>query len=304
MAPKRDFHHCLPVSDSTMQWGIYLSGAGRTLNPVSDDYPFEKEPVMYDIDWRRGRTLPEFAAILITEGKGVFESEQTCSVDVDPGTLIFLFPGVWHRYKSAKPRGWAERWIVFNGDVSYRLMNQELITPQSAVLPVKGVPKLISAFDRLLDRVAANPLQDPVLLSMHTLGLLAAVIESAVGRPRPTPQTKGEECEDSLVSRVIDDIWTKSHQPVSIPRLTEAAGVSRRKLERRFREARGHSILQEITICRCSRAKRFLLETDLPIKSITHLSGFTSENRLRAAFEELVGMPPTAYRKKHGKFQG
>ena len=168
----------------------------------------------------------------------------------------------------------------------------------------EGRGELAREFDRLLDRVNDNPMQNPILLSMHTLGLLATVIESAAGRPRRTPQTIGDECEDALVSRVIDDIWTGGHRPLSVPWLSDAVGVNRRTLERRFREDRGHSILEEISLCRCSRAKRFLLETDLPVKSISLLAGFSSEDRMRAAFEELVWMPPTAYRRKQGKFQG
>jgi len=300
MTQKVDFHHYLPVTDNTMHWGIYLTGAGRALNPSTDDYPFEKQPAMYHIDSRRGRTLPEFQAILITDGRGTFESEPTGTVDIRDGTLIFLFPGVWHRYRPVGAQSWAERWISYNGDISYRLLEQGLITPRSAVLSAGDAPLLVDAFDRLLDKVYADPLHNPVLLSMHALGLLATVIESAVGK-LPAPQAKSRKDQDSLVSDVVDVVWTSSHQALSIPQVCKTLGVNRRTLERRFREARGHTILQEIANCRCSRAKRFLLETDLPIKSVSYLAGFSSEDRFRATFEKIEGMPPSVFREKYGR---
>jgi transcriptional regulator GlxA family with amidase domain len=60
----------------------------------------------------------------------------------------------------------------------------------------------------------------------------------------------------------------------------------------------GHSVLEEINTCRLTRAKRLLEETELPVKSVAHLAGFSSGERMRVLFVEREGMNPTEYRKK------
>jgi AraC-like ligand binding domain len=39
---------------------------------------------------------------------------------VDAGQVIFLFPGVWHRYRPDEKTGWDEHWVGFDGDVARR----------------------------------------------------------------------------------------------------------------------------------------------------------------------------------------
>jgi transcriptional regulator GlxA family with amidase domain len=63
-------------------------------------------------------------------------------------------------------------------------------------------------------------------------------------------------------------------------------------------EAIGHSVLEEINACRLSRAKRLLTETDLPVKTVTHLAGFSSTERMRVVFVEREGVSPTTYRRR------
>jgi LacI family transcriptional regulator len=75
--------------------------------------------------------------------------------------------------------------------------------------------------------------------------------------------------------------------------------ASRRTLERRFRKARGHSIHDEIILCRLSRAKRLLTETHLAIKKVAFLSGFGSSEPMRCAFEKVIGKSPSEFRKKN-----
>ncbi len=113
------FFHYLPVSGDAMRWGIYVTGAGRGVISVGQEYPPASHPSLYRLDWRRGRTLPEFQVILIAEGHGVFESAQTGVRRVDPGTLLFLLPDVWHRYRPDVATGWTERWLSFNGELAH-----------------------------------------------------------------------------------------------------------------------------------------------------------------------------------------
>jgi transcriptional regulator GlxA family with amidase domain len=104
--------------------------------------------------------------------------------------------------------------------------------------------------------------------------------------------------DDPVVQKALEIIWSHSTPPLSVGDIARQLPVTRRTLDRRFVEATGHSVLEEINACRLSRAKRLLMETDLPVKSVAHLAGFTSTERMRVLFVEREGMSPTVYRSR------
>lgn len=294
------FHHYLPVDDRSIDWGIYVTGAGRVAIRPGQPYPPPGHPGPYDFRWQLGRTLPEYQILLVTNGRGVFESRETGKVTVSDGTLMFLFPGLWHRYQPDPRTGWTERWLSFNGELAHRFMDHGPIDAASAIRKANAPEDVQKAFDRLLTNIHTNPAQNSLLLSLHTMALLATAIEAAMSEEtvQVSLSIESSEPSDPLVAQAVGFIWTRSHYPITVPRIAEALAVNRRTLERRFAAERGQSILDEINDCRLSRAKRLLEETDLPIKVVTHLAGFSSEQRMRATFLAREGILPSEHRSR------
>ena len=242
--------------------------------------------------------------IYITETHAVFESEETGVIEFDGPTLLFLFPGVWHRYRPVgSAKGWlTARWLGFNGDIAYRLLDRRFITPETACRPAARPRRLAAAFDRLVDRVAAHPGADPILLSMHAMDLLADCIESAQDGAvvsNAKEATEAEEAGDKLVARMLDLIWTGSHRGMKMDQMCMSLGANRRTVERRFLAVRGHGLLTEVNLCRCRRARHLLETTDLPVKNVCWLAGFSNTEQMRANFQQLVGMSADQYRQRH-----
>jgi transcriptional regulator GlxA family with amidase domain len=109
--------------------------------------------------------------------------------------------------------------------------------------------------------------------------------------------------DDAVVKKALEIIWSHGTPPLSVGDIARQLPVTRRTLDRRFVEATGHSVLEEINMCRLSRAKRLLIETDLPVKNVAHVAGFTSTERMRVLFVEREGMSPTVYRRRAGGVQ-
>ncbi len=301
MLDQYEFYHYLPVNDDAMDWGLYLTGAGRGRIPAQQSYPPRGHPSLYQFDWKRGRTLPEFQIILVTEGSGTFESEPTGRRAIEPDTLILLFPGVWHRYRPDPATGWRERYVSLNGEIIHRLMDQQLVRPAEAICRPLDVSQITQRFDHLLNRIHTKPTENSILLSLRAMDLLAEVIEQTRKGPLPSaarPSRRKDGVEDPLVARALDLIWTHSHRPLSVNQLVSHLPVTRRTLERRFTLERNHSILDEINLCRASRAKRLLSETDLPIKTVAYLAGFTSQERMRITFLTHDECSPAEYRRR------
>jgi len=98
---------------------------------------------------------------------------------------------------------------------------------------------------------------------------------------------------DPLVAAVLQYLVASSHRRISVPEVTTAVHASRRTLERRFVAALGRSPAQEIRRLRMERAKRHLIDSPLPVKTIAHMAGFANEQRLYEAFQQYEGTSPS-----------
>jgi AraC-like DNA-binding protein len=297
------FFHYLSVNEATMTWGMYVTGLGRAKINSGDRYPPSGHPVLYQFDWARGRTLPEFQLVLLTDGAGEFESEATGHVRLEGPTLLFLFPGVWHRYRPDPKIGWDERWIAFNGEMLHRLFDVALFGPRLAVSKPHDPRSLTARWDQMIAAVRGNAVGHPAVLTFQALAMISDVVSHKIEDALslgvvPADVGSRSRLDDPVVQRALDLIWTHSHFPMSVSDIARQLPVTRRTLDRRFVEATGHSVLDEINACRLSRAKRLLAETELPVKTVARLAGFSSTERLRVTFVEREGTSPTIFRKR------
>ena len=305
MAQFDSFFHYFPVDDRVLRWGAYVTGAGVATILPKAPYPPFGHPMLYHFDWRRGRTLPEFQMVLVAQGAGEFESELSGRVTFHGPTLLWLFPGVWHRYRPLQQTGWTERWFSFNGDLVHRLWAQGLIHPSRAAASISNASDLVTKYDGMLQQIHANPLSHTALHSLQVLRLLADSVESitdvlgGVKKEASPPQRP----IDPIVEQALSIIKTQSHRPISIEQVAEELSVARRTLDRRFSAATGRSILEEINEFRLNRAKRLLSETDLPIRSIANLVGFSSPERLGLLFARREGVSPSEFRQRKSRSQ-
>lgn len=303
MSGQDAFFHYLPITETTMSWGMYVTGLGRVTIHAGEKYPPAGHPVLYQFDWARGRTLPEFQLLLLTHGAGEFESEMTGHVRLEGSALLFLFPGVWHRYRPDPKVGWEERWIAFNGEMLHRLFDISQFGPRLSVTKPRDPQGLSARWDDMIAGVRGKVAQHPGVLIFQAMSLISDVVGQRIfdavrtGTMTADP-TEQSRLDDPVVQRALELIWTHSHFPMSVSDIARQLPVTRRTLDRRFVEATGHSVLDEINACRLSRAKRLLAETELPVKTVARLAGFSSTERLRVTFVEREGISPTIFRKQ------
>jgi LacI family transcriptional regulator len=103
---------------------------------------------------------------------------------------------------------------------------------------------------------------------------------------------------DPALERALRFIRANLARYVQIAEVAAAAGVSRRVLERKFREVVGLSPLKEIRRLRVARAQQLLVETHLPMPAIAEQCGFPTPEMLTDVFRQQMGTPPTAYRRE------
>ena len=102
--------------------------------------------------------------------------------------------------------------------------------------------------------------------------------------------------QDEDVADALRFIHANAGRPIGIADVLADLPLSRRQLERRFRDAVGRSIHDEIFRCRIDRAKQLLLDTELALPQVALASGFTSASYFSTAFIKSAGMTPGKFR--------
>ena len=104
---------------------------------------------------------------------------------------------------------------------------------------------------------------------------------------------------DADVGQAARFIRDHFREPITVGDVADAALLSRRRLQDRFRAAIGHGMSEEITRQRVVFGKHLLTNTSHKISSVARLAGFGSVQRMSKVFGREVGIAPRDYRLRH-----
>ena len=104
--------------------------------------------------------------------------------------------------------------------------------------------------------------------------------------------------------RVKDRIDREYAQPLDVEALARGAHMSSGHLSREFRAAYGESPYAYLMTRRIERAMTLLRRGDLTVTEVCFAVGCSSLGTFSTRFTELVGMPPSVYRRQAGATAG
>jgi LacI family transcriptional regulator len=187
-----------------------------------------------------------------------------------------------------------------------------LIACQAAGLQVPEDVAVIGVDnDELLCEVCDPPLSS-VAMELEAAGYAAAelldgMMTGRVTGPReivvkPTAVVTRRSSDvlaqrDRVVAGVLQFIRDNAARPIGVREVIGQTDLARTSVERRFRQATGRSILEEITRRRLERATRLLAETDLPMQRVAAIAGFSQLRAMNRAFHTHQRCTPWQYRK-------
>ena len=106
-----------------------------------------------------------------------------------------------------------------------------------------------------------------------------------------------EKVNPNLIDRARQYIDSHFHESsLSIVELAEALGVSTGHLSRSYKKDTGETLLNYINTKRIDKAKKLLLDTDMPFHEIVHAIGYLDVSSFHRKFKSTVGFTPGAYR--------
>jgi LacI family transcriptional regulator, galactose operon repressor len=157
----------------------------------------------------------------------------------------------------------------------------------------------------------ADPPLSSVALNVETAGyraaeLLDGMMRGRIRKPRKIVvealavvnrrSTDMIAIDDAQIMAALQFIRRTNGRDLSVKSVVEQVSVSRRLLEKRFRESVGRSILEDIHQVRLERCKRMLVETPYPVSKIARMGGFASTGYFIQFFLKRVGTTPRKYR--------
>jgi LacI family transcriptional regulator len=103
---------------------------------------------------------------------------------------------------------------------------------------------------------------------------------------------------DKWIVRVIKTMRENLTTIADVSDVVAALPINRRPLEMRFQRILGSSIATELTKLRIHRARELLATTDISIKEIAYLVGYSEPRMLSIAFKRETGERPIDFRKR------
>ena len=283
------FFKYLTASEEDQHWGLYLTVAGTSKIPPNSPYPPKKHPSSYQFSWEKGRVLQEFQMTYVTSGQGIFENRYG-SYDVKPGTLFFLFPGEWHRYRPDKNSGWDEYYLGFKGVFCERIMAQRHFNKENPVSVIGYHEPILSRLQQAIELVD----EESAGFQQICAGLIIGILGFFVAH-RKREYFSGKQIE-KIIQEARFYLREHSHQDVDVQQLAESLNVGYSYFRRMFKSYTGISPGQYHLQLRIQKAQEMILYSNKSIKEIAIDLGFESVYYFSRLFKQKAGVPPSQFR--------
>jgi AraC-like DNA-binding protein len=280
----------LVISDIDKNWGLYVTGSGSADVPPHTPYPPTKHPEGYMFDWQKGRILTEFQILYITRGSGIFESKATSRKKIEEGNVIYLFPGIWHRYMPDQKTGWKEHWISFNGTLPVKFLECGILSPENAVREIGLNEEIINLYQHIIELIECEKIGYKELIAS-----LAYQIIAQIHVAERSKKFFGKEFETTINKAKIF-MADRIDKKINLEELASELGVGYSWFRRMFRHYTGLAPVQYFLELKLNKAKDLIVSTSLPIKEIAIITGFDSQFYFSKFFKQRLGISPNKLR--------
>lgn len=287
---QKNFSRYFPVSVRDRKWGWHVTTVGAMQSLPGEAYPAAGHPKGYSFDWSQGRVLDCHALVYISDGRGSFESRQSAKQLVEAGQVIFLFPGVWHRYRPEVKTGWHEHWVGFDGDVVRRWVKNKFFSPRTPVFTPGQEEKWLALFTELITVIRLNrPALQQVMagFTAQMLGLLYSGQQAGLA---------GDDQALLIVQKALMKMQSELESGVNAEALARELNVSYSSFRHTFQQHTGSSPHQYLLELRLVRARNLLTQTTLSVKEIAQQAGFEDEHYFCRFFKMKTGFTPGQWR--------
>ncbi|MFY0626845.1 MAG: AraC family transcriptional regulator [Reichenbachiella sp.] len=280
----------LPISDLDKLWGFHINNVGSTDIKKDSVYPPIGHPGSHMFSWEKGRVLDEYQLVLVTEGKGIFESDTAGTIKINAGDGLLIFPGEWHRYKPETKTGWTEYWIGFSGKIPDAIM-ADFFDKKQPVIKKCATVEAINQLNLIFQFIREEPFGFQRLASANGMKLLALIYNAKQNGSATKSQA-------SWIGEAKNHLHHHINNNIDFQQMAEEIGISYSTFRRDFKHHTGLAPLQYHLLLKIEKAKELLINTDLKVKEIAYQLGFESDFYFCRIFKQKTALSPVQFRTK------
>ena len=211
---------------------------------------------------------------------------------IKQGTILFLFPGEWHRFKPNSQTGWDEFWVGFKGDIIENIVHQHFIAKENAILEIGLHETIIQLFITIIEKTKAERTGYQPLVSGIVMYLLGE-IHSLTKQQR----FDEEDITESIINKARIIFRTNIDQDIAMEKIAKELNVSYSWFRKAFKTYTGIAPHQYLLQLKIEKAKMLLLDHSKSIKEIAFGLKFESAFYFSRLFKKKIGVSPELYRK-------
>lgn len=288
----KDFFKYLTASEEDIDWGMYLTVAGKAEIPKNREYPLPEHghPTGYNFSWEKGRVLTEYQIHYFTEGYGLLEN-QYGRFKISPGTIMITWPDEWHRFRPQRNTGWIENYIGLKGVLADKYFQSNYFQKDKPVIKCQIREELIDSYLKIFHLVQEEKPCFQFVASGMVIKLLGYIISFY------TQEVFNGKHIHSVIEDVRFMLRENVEKNIDFQQIASDNNVGYSYFRRMFKKYTGISPKQYLLQLKIMRAKELLVGSSLTIKEISYELGFQSIFYFSRIFKEKTGMNPSDLRK-------
>lgn len=240
-----------------------------------------------------------FELIVVKEGSGVLEFNNE-KIILRAHDIFIIHPSNVYGIHTKKNRHIDYYLFTFEIFTHIEAEKNTLFTPlqQYSLFPLKK-KCTVKEFSKVLEiSESINLLADNNDgFSSFNKRILFEQIIFLIIRNLKLPVLKDTFCAIEEVKAYIDQHF-RENESITIDLLAEMAGISPKYFSALFKKEMGISVSEYVTNLRINVVKQLLTNNDEKLRDIANKVGYSDEFYLSRKFKQVVGISPSAYRKK------
>jgi AraC-like DNA-binding protein len=215
--------------------------------------------------------------------------------EVTKNQLLVLPVSTPHVYGARKKTPWTIYWFHAVGLNVPVYLERLGVVKENPVVSLGGDVQLLSLFEDVLEGLEHGFTLTHLIYAAHSLTHLMGLIlrhKDEFGY--------GEISVRERITKSVDFMKGHLREPLKVATLSALVNLSRSHYTTSFRRVTGYAPLNYLNHLRMQRAVQLLNTTDLPIKQISDMIGFSDQFYFSRAFNKMHNHSPSEHRRRYG----